>query len=366
MIAATGFAADVTATPELAAAAVKNALANAGSDFAHGVILYLSSHFVRHAQPAITAASRVARCLQVSGGTVPGVFTEKSWSLEQPAAAALVLCGPVSLGMPRDNDSRLCFAVRSQIDSGWFADGALRYGTLASAATADNGARHEVDGQVWTQGKLCPAGRAEMAFHGGQLQISVSRGMRILTPLLEVNDSDNFEVLQLGDDTALDSLLRQLDPDTRKLDTLPPLRIFAALPEPGIDPDLAMAQDRYSLLPILRVNRDERSVTLAAPLPLHSRLCWAMRDPACAEQDMNGKIESIATRTTPAFALMFSCIGRGPYFYSDGDRDLALIVQRFPGMPLLGAYSAGEIAPQGPRSNLISYSSVVAAVSSDV
>ena len=53
----------------------------------------------------------------------------------------------------------------------------------------------------------------------------------------------------------------------------------------------------------------------------------------------------------PRFALMFSCMGRGPYFYGGVDRDLELVRQRFPGMPLLGAYCAGEmqairVAPQ--------------------
>ena len=41
---------------------------------------------------------------------------------------------------------------------------------------------------------------------------------------------------------------------------------------------------------------------------------------------------------------MFSCIGRGPYFYGGDDRDLALLCRRFPGLPVLGTYSTGQIA----------------------
>ena len=364
---ATGFATGEHPLPELASMAVKDALANADSGYAHSVVLMLSGHFVRHAQPAITAASRSARCLQITGCTVPGVFTEKSWSLDQPAVAALVLCGSISLGLPRADETRLSLALHSQIEPTWITDEAQRFGTLATDGEGES------EGQVWTQGKVCINGRAEVGFHGAQLQIATSRGIRMLTPLLEVTDRDNFEILQLGEDTALDSLLRKLDPDTRKLDALPPQRIFAALPEAGIDPDFAISSGRYTLLPILRVNRDERSVTLAAPLPTHAQLCWAIREPASAELDMRATVDQLAgnQKSPPAFALMFSCIGRGPYFYQGNDLDLSILRERFTDMPVLGAYCAGEIAPLGPGINqLISYSSVVGLVtplaSSDV
>jgi hypothetical protein len=52
----------------------------------------------------------------------------------------------------------------------------------------------------------------------------------------------------------------------------------------------------------------------------------------------------------PDFALMFSCIGRGPLFYGNDDRDLLAFRERFPGVPLLGAYGSGQIAPVGGKS----------------
>jgi small ligand-binding sensory domain FIST len=47
----------------------------------------------------------------------------------------------------------------------------------------------------------------------------------------------------------------------------------------------------------------------------------------------------------PACALMFSCIGRGPYFYGGEDRDLDVLCERFPDLPVLGTYGTGQIAP---------------------
>ena len=49
---------------------------------------------------------------------------------------------------------------------------------------------------------------------------------------------------------------------------------------------------------------------------------------------------------------MFSCIGRGPLFYGDDDRDLLAFRQRLPNTPLIGAYGSGQIAPANGRNRL--------------
>jgi hypothetical protein len=54
----------------------------------------------------------------------------------------------------------------------------------------------------------------------------------------------------------------------------------------------------------------------------------------------------------PDFALMFSCLGRGPLFYGNDDRDLLAFREIFPGVPLLGAYGSGQIAPAGDGNRL--------------
>ncbi|MGV0951628.1 MAG: FIST C-terminal domain-containing protein, partial [Azonexus sp.] len=54
----------------------------------------------------------------------------------------------------------------------------------------------------------------------------------------------------------------------------------------------------------------------------------------------------------PDFALMFSCLGRGPLFYGNDDRDLLAFREQFPGVPLIGAYGSGQIAPAGGKNQL--------------
>jgi small ligand-binding sensory domain FIST len=49
---------------------------------------------------------------------------------------------------------------------------------------------------------------------------------------------------------------------------------------------------------------------------------------------------------------MFSCIGRGPLFYGNDDRDLVAFRDTFPDTPLLGAYGTGQIAPLAGQNRL--------------
>jgi len=341
--------------------AVKDALSKAGSDYAHSVVLFLSGHFARHCQPAIAAASRAASCLQVTGCTVPGLFTEQAWAIDQPAAAAMVLCGPISLGLTQPDEPRLTLSTVSEADPQWVADGSRRFGTLAT------GSETQVEGQAWSHGKVASQGRVEIGLHGGTAHVGVSRGIRFLSTVEEVSDSDNFELFEIAGEPALNHLLQHLDSAMTQLEPLPLQLVFAVLTDPGLTETEAKAAGCYQLLPIMSINRDERSVSLASPLPRGSRICWAIREPASAEIDMENTLDKIANsiEKPPAFGLMFSCIGRGPYFYQGHDRDSSLVRERFPGMPLLGVYGAGEIAPMGLSSSIISHSSVLALVTAE-
>ena len=362
---ATGFATGGSPSPEIAATAVRQALARAKSPLARSVLLFLTPHFARQAQAAVTAVSRAAHCLQVTGCTAPGVFTEDGWSLDTPAAAALVLCGDTVLGFHRspstpDTDSPaplLTLATPESFGETWFARVRPRFGLLST------GNDSERPGHVWTGAKL--TNRCEAGFDGAGVAVGVSRGLRFVSPPLEVTDTDGHELFELAGQPALDTLLRGLPPELR--DDPPLSHLFAGLPEPGVDAEQAIARGRYGLVPILGASNDEQSLTLAAPLSPGDTLFWAMRQPAAAGEDTAALLDALsAGQPAPDFALMFACIGRGPYFFGGEDLDLAQVLARFPGLPVLGAYGVGEIAPLPGGSAIISYGAVIALVGSHV
>ena len=93
-------------------------------------------------------------------------------------------------------------------------------------------------------------------------------------------------------------------------------------------------------------------------------LAWAIRQPLSAEADMRQAADKLKV-ALPACALMFSCIGRGPFFYGGEDRDLNILRERFPKLPILGTYGTGQIAPltlRGKTSNLELQNSVVVSI----
>lgn len=356
---ATGFATADRASPELAALAVHEALEKAGSPLAASVLLFLTPQFHRQTQAAVTAAARCSRSLQVVGCTAPGVFTESQWSLDAPAAAALVLCGDTGLVPPAgDGAPVLTLATPAAARHADLRAGPPRFGMLSTDIEG------EASGRVWTHSKLADSQYCENVFSHARVAVGISRGLRALSPALAVTDCDGLELLALDGRSALATLAGALPEELKHQESLPVSHLFAAVPDRDLDADAALASGRYRLLPIIGASPEEQSVTLALPLDPGDRLFWALRRPAAAEQDTTAMLDQLAeAMPAPDFALLFACIGRGPYFFGSGDRDLDLIGDRWPQLPVLGAYGAGELAPLPGGNELISYSAVAALVS---
>ncbi|WP_170291441.1 FIST C-terminal domain-containing protein [Dechloromonas hortensis] len=343
MKAGSGLASGPHPAPELASQAVRQALAAAGLERAAAVILFLSREFSRQAQPAILAAARTAGCLQVFGGTASGLFTECGWLLDQPGAAALVLenAEPVLPAAPI-----VSFSGHTTLPFAWQV-GPARLGLL------------DTDAAVWAHGRLAADGCAEVRLPG-QTRLAVSPGLRRLGEAQRIDATRGYDICRCAGQTALASLQRNLPAELR--DSIP-LHQIVALRRPDLPG-----------IPILSANADG-SLSLAEALSEGETITWAIRQPLAAEQDMRQALSAATIEITagpatiettagprvdvqkegifqPDCGLMFSCIGRGPLFYGDDDRDLLAFRQQFPDTPLLGAYGSGQIAPAGAQNRL--------------
>jgi hypothetical protein len=353
---ATALVAGNDATPQLAEAAVGEALERAGLTHASGVLLYLTPDFARHAAAAVRAASRRANCMQVAGAVVAGLANEETWVFDRPAAAAMVFGGAFSLDTAQEalpdaarSGLRLAMAGAGALPPAW-AGLPPRFGFIYSDALSTQPT------PAWSHARLAVPPAAEVTLGGALAQIGVSAGVRTLGPGWTVEASHGHELVAVDGRSAADSLRRALPAEYRT--GLPlPLHLLAVQP---------LAEGRAPrhpprLIPIAAVNPDG-SLTLGDPLPAGQKISWVIRQPVSAEADMRATVTSLRQQlpAPPAFALFASCIGRGPYFYGGEDRDWLALRDALPGVPLLGAYGSGQIAPYGHANHLLQNAVVVA------
>lgn len=356
MTIATGLATAPIPEPQLAAQAVKAAMEKAGLTIANSVLLFLTPEFAREPQPALLAASRASSCTRIIGCTAAGIFTEQDWVLDAPAAAAMVF-GGVSLAparQPRADDLILSLAAPNALNSAWIGEHGQRFGAVSGDATGQGPFK------VWCDSRTAEGGRSETTLAGATGVIGVSQGIRALSEPLEITQASGYDVVTLGRQPALNVLARELPLDLRAHDNLPLHLLLAGIIDGG-DPATAIDEGRFRLAPIISANSDDRSVTLSAQLTPGESMFWAVRQPLAAERDMRLTLDNLQQELgrTPDFGLLFPCMGRGPYFYGGVDRDLDLVRQRFPDLPLIGFYGNGEIAPLNGVNQLLQYAAVL-------
>ena len=326
---ASGFASGPRPTRDIAEAAVHAALSAAGLAQAGQVLLLLSREFARQPADAVLAAARVAGCLQVAGCTASGLLTEAGWLVDQPAAAALVI-GGLPAEVPPAEAPRLSFCGHATLPYDWQA-GPARVGLL------------DTDAAVWSQGRPSTGADADVVLPGLSCRSILAPGLRTLAAGLRVDACAGYELRRVAGLAAVDSLRRALPAAWRE-----PLPVHQIA---------VVGQAGAPAIAILAAHADG-SLTLAAPLEAGQQIAWAMRQPLAAEQEIRQLLAAGDDQPAPAFALMFSCIGRGPLFYGSDDRDLLAFRQRFPGVPLLGAYGSGQIAPTAAGNRLFQNSAL--------
>ncbi|MGE5491949.1 MAG: hypothetical protein ACM31P_11770, partial [Actinomycetota bacterium] len=210
MSVASALASGFEPTPQLAEAAVRQAMEKADLAQAGGIVLFLSADFARHAHAAVLAAARAAGSLQVAGMVVPGLFTEAGWSLDRPAAAALALGNGLALG-PASGDGNgpfLSLSANSALPPEWQGPPS-RFGLMQN------------DVPLWQAGRLAETGRMQTAVRGARCRLSVSTGLRLLGPAQAIDQARNHDLIRFGGMAAVESLIRILPPEIRERSPLP-------------------------------------------------------------------------------------------------------------------------------------------------
>jgi hypothetical protein len=354
---ATGLSHGVRADPAHAANAVRQALERAELDRANGVILFLTHEYAENPEPALREAARAANCMQIVGATGTGVLTDEEWLLDSPGAAAMVFGGDIQLELSTnqmdDNENLLSLCTPSGMDSDWLDVPAKRIGAISGDPFGHGPFK------VWSGSRVAESGRVEARLshtHGG---IVVSQGVRALTAPIKVAEVDGHDLVRLGNYPALNVLVRSLPQSVRDQKRIP-LHMLMGGVTFG-EPETAISEGRFRLNHIVSANLNNHSITLADRLRPGESLFWAIRDTLAAEREMKQTIAQASAMLVdkPEFALLFPCMGRGPNFYGNRDRDLEILQSAYPGLPTIGFYGNGEIGPLDTDNHLFQYSTIV-------
>jgi small ligand-binding sensory domain FIST len=351
---ATSIIIGIHATSDLAGEAVADAMQKADISIASSVLLLLTSEFAGKPQAAIKDAAKAANCTQVMGCSATGIFTEDDWVLDAPAAAAMVFGDDITLALPNNNPGQqplLTITAPNAINSSWLNNGSKRYGGVSGDAIGQG------PFSVWQNAKGDVSGHVEAFFSGVKIASGVSHGLHILTQPQQIQQTNNFDLIQLNDRAPLSSLTKAWQSHSKN-DGPAPLHLVIAI---YADSAEYIRQGKFDQATIISCDEVDGSITMARPLKPGQFLSWCLRDTAVAEADFSVMSQQLATELNnpPDFGLLFSCLGRGPYFYNGIDRDLKVITQMFPHMPLLGFYGNGEIAHINGSNQLLPYSAVL-------
>lgn len=351
---ATGLAIGDSAKPELAAQAVESAMQKANIHAPSSVLLFLTSEFAADPQSAIKAAARAASCTQVIGCSATGIFTEEDWVLDSPAAAVMVFSDNVVL---KTTDTALdhillTLAAPNAINSTWLNTSGARFGGISGDATGHG------PFSVWQNGKGSTQGYCNLVVDQTRCAVAASHGLQLISSPRRITGTAGNDILSVANIPAYESLQLAWQKHSDGNDNLPYHQLMLA----HADKASLLERGDYNVASFITGNEEDKSLTMTKALPEGEWVCWAMRDVDAAQIDMVRTASSVKQQlaTEPEFALLFSCLGRGPYFYNGTDQDLALVKAFYPNLPIIGFYGNGEIAPIHGRNELLQYSAVLA------
>ncbi len=168
---ATGFAQGHEPHADLAHQAVADALSYAQTDIANSVLLFLTPHFSHDSLTSVRAAARVANCTQVVGCIAAEIFTEQTPALHQPAAAAMVFGGGVSLQHHAEtplSNLRLFLATPETMSAAPLEQDIQRFGGVAESGK----------NAVWCNSREAVNGSCEVELQGVVGNIGISHGIK--------------------------------------------------------------------------------------------------------------------------------------------------------------------------------------------
>ena len=324
----------------------------------------------------------------VVGNSAFGVLTESAEIEQRPGVAVLALAGVKDAALPfltpnlQENNFKaaasLADSLKASLDrptlslifpdafsfqNGPFFDGFESehvFVPLVGGCASEPGGEEKT--YQWLGDRFTFDAVSGMGFGGNlEFEIGITQSCQPLGEPLQITRSQGNMIFEIEGRPAYNiflELITQLHfEDTREVFR----RLFLGLPLSSFQTEFSRA--RYLVRNIMGVNARKGVLACASQVEEGDYVTFALRDPSRAKQDLIMMLEDLRQKSEdrrPVFGLYFNCCARGTALYGTPGEDMALIREYFPGLPVAGFFSFGEIAPMDETNHLHHYSGVLA------
>jgi small ligand-binding sensory domain FIST len=196
---------------------------------------------------------------------------------------------------------------------------------------------------------LCPSQRP---------RVGVTQACRPVTPPLRVTRASGPWLLELDGRPALDvyrEIAREpLADDLRRAAA----SVLVALP---CDAAVGLEPGRYLVRHVAGFAPERGAIAVPALLSTGDRIALARREPETAREDLLDMLQRLEG-APPAFGLYFDCCARGSSFFGVSGLEAGYLERAFGPAPLVGMFGSCEIGPIADRTELLTYTGVLALV----
>jgi len=363
---------------EAAREASRAALASAGLERAEAALLFAGAHHGPSAAELVAAAADVLGADPV-GATGQGVLGAGEGLESGPGVAVLALAGaevePFLLdrvaGREAGAGDALLHALSAPVGEddlvALFPDpyAVAPAPLLASIGRVVGGARlvgaAAVEGPgtpptQWAEGEIATGAVVGLVVRGAHPRVGVTQACRPVTGPLRVGRTDGHWILEIDGRPALDvfreTAREPLASDLRRAAGF----VLLALPEPG-DPAASLAAGEYRVRNVAGFS--EGALAVAEPVAPGDHVAFVLREPYGSRDDLKRMLAGLGGADA-GFGLYLGCCARGAALFEVAGLEAAYLQESLGGGPWIGTLGAYEIGPVRGRTELLTYTGVLA------
>lgn len=229
-----------------------------------------------------------------------------------------------------------------------------KVGGLASGGTSPGSVALFLGEKIFTDGVVGVALSGDVT-----VDTVVAQGCRPVGPLLQVTACRGNFLHELDGRPALEVLreiLTELDERDRRLAGTA-LFVGFLMDEFREEPQTG----DFLVRNLMGVDPNHGAIAVGENLQQGMRVQFHLRDAATSAEDLHalllGYEKGLPPNTSPAGALLFSCLGRGQHLYGQPNFDTSVFHEHLGDVPVGGFFCNGEIGPVGGSTFLHGYTS---------